>query len=255
MGKSEYIMFVNETNKTNESDIFCLSGLIIKRSDYENNIISQLNNLKTKYFGKTNIIFHYTKMKKPKYNYPELTDPITRNQFYMDLVKIFNNNSITIVSSYFNKTYMNTLYDELTYSDYNVAFKYLIESFMHFLKKNNGSGMIIMESRLFSQNQMLQKTFNDYINNGSELFKANVIEKYIRCLGFIVKNENCAGLQLVDFVPSTIVRILNKEQDKFSMQKTISGKIYYANTKYQNLIGLRNILGEIEKEEEKSDKH
>lgn len=254
MKKSEYIMFVDETNKTNKSDIFCLSGLIVKRSDYENKIISQINNLKLKYFDKTDIVFHYTKMKKPKYSYPELTDPVTRNSFYMDLLKIFNDNSITIVSSYFNKTYMNDLYDELTYSDYNVAFKYLIESFMHFLKKNNGDGMIIMESRLFSQNQTLQKTFNDYINNGSELFKADVVRNYIRCLGFIVKNENCAGLQLVDFVPSTIVRILNKEQDKFSIQKTISDKIYYANTEYQNLIGLRNILGETTKEEEKSDK-
>ena len=56
---------------------------------------------------------------------------------------------------------------------------------------------------------------------------------------------------MVDFIPSTIVRIVEKTPDKFSIQKTIGSKVYYVNTKYQNMIGIKNMLGEENKQDEK----
>ena len=250
MGTSEYIMFVDETNKTNKSENFCLAGLIMKRFDYEKIIIPKVNKLKKKYFGDTNIILHYSKMKKPRNEYSFLNDQITRNNFYMDLMKIFRENTMTVLVVYFNKNHMKELYSECTISDYNVAFKFLIENFMHFLKENDGDGMIIVESRSFNENSNLQYTFNNYVYNGSELFSEKEVDR-LKCLGFIVKNDNCVGLQMVDFIPSTIVRIVEKIPDKFSIQKTIGSKVYYANTKYQNMIGIKNMLGEENKQDEK----
>ena len=129
MGTSEYIMFVDETNKTNKNENFCLAGLIMKRFDYEKIIIPKVNKLKKKYFGDTNIILHYSKMKKPRNEYSFLNDQITRNNFYMDLMKIFRENTMTVLAVYFNKNHMKELYSECTISDYNVAFKFLIEKY------------------------------------------------------------------------------------------------------------------------------
>jgi len=51
---------------------------------------------------------------------------------------------------------MKATYGKCAVSDYDVAFKTLLENFVHFLRNNNGDGMIIMESRLFNENANLQ---------------------------------------------------------------------------------------------------
>jgi len=58
--KDEYILFADETKKTPKNPYFCFTGFIIKRCDYEDILVSKINDLKQKHFGKTDIIFHYT---------------------------------------------------------------------------------------------------------------------------------------------------------------------------------------------------
>lgn len=242
--KTEYIMFVDETDPTATGDYFCLSGIIIKRSDYENDLVDKINNLKKTHFGSCDIVLHYTEMKNNRNNFKILKDAVKRNKFYMDFVNILKPSDITIISSYFNRNNMKATYGKCAVSDYDVAFKTLLENFVHFLKNNNGDGMIIMESRLFNENANLQNTFYQYLNNGSELFQSSIIKYRLKCLGFIVKNDNCIGLQLADFVPATIIRIIKGAQDKFSIQKTIHEKTYYYGTKYENILGIRNVLAD-----------
>lgn len=237
-------MFIDETDKTNKSKYFCLSGIIFKRSEYEDTIVSKVNELKNKHFGRTDIIFHYTDMKNNKREFEIFQDNNIRNKFYMDLVKLFKNCDCTILSTYFNKSNMKQLFGKCAISDYDVAFKHILENYTHYLRNKNGEGMIIMESRLLQQNSFLQNTFYNYINNGSELFSSEIIKRHLKCLGFIVKGENCAGLQLVDFVPSTLMRIIEDKPDKYLMQDTIKSKLYYNNTECLNIVGLKNILGQ-----------
>ena len=242
--KSEYIMFVDETDPNNGSEYFCLSGLIVKRSDYENIIIKNVNLLKQKHFHNSNIVFHYTEMKNNYGEFNILKDSVARNNFYVDFVNLFKNSNVTILSTYFNKGHMIKTYGKCAVSDYDVAFKTLLENYVHFLSKNFGDGMVIMESRLFNENANLQNTFYQYLNNGSELFSSRTIKYHLKCLGFLVKNENCIGLQLVDFVPATIIRMVKNSPDKYSIQKTIMSKVYYHGTNYEQILGIRNILGD-----------
>ena len=161
----------------------------------------------------------------------------------MDFVNILQSSDITILSSYFDKNDMKATYGKCAVSDYDVAFKTLLENFVHFLRNNNGDGMVIMESRLFNENANLQNTFYQYINMGSELFSSSIVKYHLKCLGFVVKNDNCIGLQIADFIPATIVRIIKDKIDKFSIQKTIHEKIYCHDTEYEKILGIRNILG------------
>lgn len=242
--KTEYIMFVDETDSSNGSEYFCLSGLIVTRSDYENIIIKNVNLLKKKHFNDSNIVFHYTDMKNNNREFSILKDAIVRNKFYMDFVNLLRNSNITIISTYFNKKHMIKTYGKCAVSDYDVAFKTLLENYVHFLSKKFGDGMVVMESRLFNQNSNLQNTFYQYLNNGSELFPSKTIKNHLKCLGFLVKNENCIGLQLADFIPATIIRIIKNNSDKYSIQKVIRSKVYYCDTDYEQILGIRNILGD-----------
>lgn len=78
---TEYILFADETNKTPKNPYFCFAGLIIKRCDYEDILISKINELKQKYFGKTDVIFHYTDMKNNKGDFSTFVDSNIRNKF------------------------------------------------------------------------------------------------------------------------------------------------------------------------------
>lgn len=246
--KEEYIMFMDETDPSSGSNYFCLSGMIIKRSEYEDILTKKINELKKKHFNSSDIVFHYTEMKNNKNDFKIFKDAIIRNKFYVDFVNILKASNITIISAYFNKEHMKESYGKCAVSDYDVAFKSVLENFLQFLVENNGDGMIIMESRLFNENANLQNTFYQYLNNGSELFSSDTAKYHLKCLGFLVKNENCIGLQLVDFIPATIIRIIKDEPDKFSMQKVIKSKIYKHNTVCENILGVKNVLGVIIKE-------
>lgn len=242
--KTEYIMFVDETDPGNGSEYFCLSGLIVTRSDYENIIIKNVNLLKKKHFNNNNIVFHYTEMKNNNGEFNILKEARVRNNFYVDFVNLLRNSNIAIISTYFDKAHMIKTYGKCAVSDYDVAFKTLLENYVHFLSKNFGDGMVVMESRLFNENANLQNTFYQYLNNGSELFPSETIRYHLKCLGFLVKNENCIGLQLADFIPATIIRIIKNSSDKYSIQKTIRSKVYYFDTDYEQILGIRNILGD-----------
>lgn len=185
--KKEYIMFVDETDPTTTNDYFCLSGLVIERNDYETNIIQKVNQLKIKHFQKSDIVFHYTEIKNNRGDFINFKEATIRNKFYMDLVNLFESLNTTIISTYFNKKHMKNSYGKCAVSDYDVALKYILENFVHFLKEKNGDGMVIMESRVFNQNASLQNTFYNYLKNGSELFTSETIKYHLKCLGFLVK--------------------------------------------------------------------
>lgn len=50
MAMDEYILFVDETFKTGSNPYFCMSGICMKRSDYEDIAVKQINELKKRHF-------------------------------------------------------------------------------------------------------------------------------------------------------------------------------------------------------------
>ena len=240
--KDEYILFLDETNKTISNDLFCLAGFAIKRTNYDKILIPKIQDLKKKYFGTADVVLHYTELKNQQGIYKVFKDTKKRNSFYVEFLKIIHEIDMTILATYFNKKHMANSYGKCTLSDYNVAFRYIIENFVHFLG-SNGIGMIVMESRTFGDNSKLQETFYNYLSAGSEIYSSCDVKNRLKCLGFTIKGDNCIGLQVADFIPHTIVRIITEQKDKFSMQETIKSKIYCSGTDNENILGIKNILG------------
>nr|DAM62663.1 MAG TPA: Protein of unknown function (DUF3800) [Caudoviricetes sp.] len=239
----EYILFADETNKTPKNPFFCFAGFIIKRCDYENLLLKQINDLKAKYFGKTDIVLHYTDMKNNKGDFGVFkTNSALRNKFWTDLVKIIDCLDITIIGVYYDVNLMKDTFVSGATTNYDIAFRYLLENYMHFLKENNGVGSICVESRTFKENMYLQCNYLDYILNGSIFYNCNDTEKHLASIGFTIKGDNCIGLQIADLIPARLMRIINKQSDNYLLNKTIKSKIYGNGTNKEDVIGIKKII-------------
>lgn len=65
----EYLIFLDETKPVkNQNPYFCMSGIIISKDEYVKKAIPKIVALKEKYFQSTDIVFHFTDMKKVEIN-------------------------------------------------------------------------------------------------------------------------------------------------------------------------------------------
>lgn len=239
----EYLLFADETKPTKSNPFFCFSGVSIQRKYYEDVFIPQINSLKKKHFGKTDIVFHFTDMKKNRKDFSILQDETKRNLFWDEFVEIIKNSPIDILGVYFNDTSMSKLYSGNSHSNYDIGFYALLDNYVHYLKTKDSYGQICIESRTLKENSYLQKTFFEYIENGSVYFSKKDTNTYLTSLGFIIKEDNCIGLQIADIVPSQLLRYERGiKKDFHKLAKTLSAKIYNFNTDYEHILGIKNIL-------------
>ena len=238
----EYILFADETDKTPLNPNFCLAGYAVKRSIYEEKIVPEINQLKTKYFGNSCVVLHYTEMKKNEDKFEVLKDITIRSKFWNEFVKIISKYDIIVFGVYYNVSHMKNLYKKCATSVYDASFYCLLENYLHFLKSVDGYGSICIESRTFAENSILQDRYYDYLNNGSIYFKNTDAKNHLANLGFIIKVDNCVGLQLADFIPVQMMRIINGNKDYYAMGKMFQKKIYKCGTEYENMVGLKKII-------------
>lgn len=153
----EYILFLDETNKTTSNPNFCLAGMIIKRSVYEDVLIPKINQMKIDYFNNAGVIFHYTDMKSNKGVFNIFSDNSTRNKFWNELYNVLDKIDFTVIGVYHNAKLMKGAFSKGSTTNYDIAFRHILDLYMHFLKNNNAYGYICIESRTFKENAFLQK--------------------------------------------------------------------------------------------------
>lgn len=240
--QTEYILFADETKKTPKNPHFCFAGLIIKRSDYEDILVPRINELKQKHFGKTDVVFHYTDMKNNKGDFASFVDSKIRNKFWTEFVNIIKPINFTTIGVYFDQNLMKELYDNGGTTNYDIAYRHLLENYMHFLKENDGVGSICIESRTFRENAYLQRNHFDYLDKGSIYYSSKNTANHLATIGFIIKGDNCIGLQVADIIPARFMRIVNQQSDNYLLNKTFHEKMYYFDTPKESILGLKNLL-------------
>lgn len=240
--RDEYILFADETNKTPKNPYFCFAGLILKRCDYEDVLVPKINDLKQKHLGRTDVIFHYTDMKNNNGAFSKFQDSSIRNKFWTDFVNTIKVIDFTTIGVYFDQNLMTELYKNSGTTNYDIAYRHLLENYMHFLKEHEGIGSICIESRTFKENMFLQRNHFDYIENGSIYYNSKNTSDYLSTIGFIIKGDNCIGLQIADIIPARFMRIVNKQSDNYLLNKTFHEKMYYHDTPKENILGLKNLL-------------
>ncbi len=61
-------------------------------------------------------------------------------------------------------------------------------------------------------------------------------------IGFIIKGDNCIGLQVADIIPARFMRIINQQSDNYLLNKTFHEKMYCFDTPKEKILGLKNLL-------------
>lgn len=241
--KKDYLLFVDETKPTLHSPNFCFAGIAVERVYYEKIFIKEVSDLKIKHFGKSDIIFHFSDMKKNRGIFSCLQNATLRNNFWMDYVALVSNASFDILGIYFDEKKMDYLQHGKQKNNYNIGFYALLDNFMHYLVEKDAYGQICVESRSFNENRYLLDVFYKYQQMGSVYFTENDSRQHLASIGFTVKGDNCIGLQMVDPIPSQLMRYkAGYKNDFYSLYKTLSTKIYNVGSEYENILGVKNIL-------------
>lgn len=238
----EYCLYLDEQDADSNNPYFCLAGIIIDRKEYEDILIPQLNALKTKYFTNTDIIFHYTDMKNNKNGFECLQDGPTREFFWREFNDMIKNINFTTVGTYINASSFSEVYGLKVDKRYELAFRRLVNNYILFLKKERAFGDIIFESRTWTENKSIQEVFFHIINYGTDIYTAEECRKYLSTIGFITKKDNCAGIQIADFVPNTYVRSINGAKNFNNVGQHFLNKTYKINGKYNDICGLSKIM-------------
>lgn len=239
----DYLLYVDETKSSSTQPYFCFAGIAVERLYYEKTLIHDVNALKIKHFGKSDIVFHFSDMKKNRGGFSALQDTTLRNSFWQDYVNLLSNASFDILGIYFNDEKMKYMQHGKSKNNYNIGFHALLDNFMHYLTSHDAYGQICVESRSFNENRFLFDVFYKYQQNGSIYFSENDIRQHLSSVGFIVKGDNCIGLQLADPVPSQMMRYKSGyKKDFYGLYNTLSSKLYNAGTEYENILGIKNIL-------------
>lgn len=239
----DYLLFVDETKSNNYHPNFCFAGIIVEREYYEKVLVKDVSNLKINHFGKSDVIFHFSDMKKNHKDFSILLDEEKREKFWTDYINLIKDAKFDIIGIYFDNKKMEQLQFGSSKNNYNIGFYALLDNFMHYLKDKDAFGQICVESRSFNENRYLLDVFYKYQQNGSIYFNESEIKKHLSSIGFNIKGDNCIGLQLADPIPSQLMRyVANNKKDFYGLSKTLSAKIYNVGTEYENILGIKNIL-------------
>ena len=225
--ENEYIIFLDETDSTIDNVYFCLAGFIISRKDYEESLIPKINDLKLNILKSPYVVFHYKDIRKNAHDFKILNNKGIRDNFWSSLCETLSNTELITLVSYIDvQSYRKNYPKEIALSEYHILFYEIINSYIHFLSSNNGTGSIMLESRETNQNRNLQSLYSQFTQYGTNLYLPLTVREYISTLNFNIKKDNCIGLQIADMIPLVFTRKLNKRSNPYKIYDTLLSKLY-----------------------------
>ncbi|KRN74142.1 DUF3800 domain-containing protein [Carnobacterium maltaromaticum] len=226
MNQEEYYLFLDES-KPNGMNInhLCLAGIVVSKDNYENNIISKIETLKTEIFSTSSIVLHETEIRKTRNNFRVLSNPEVRTQFWEKMENIFLDDVVTIGAAVNYETLENYYNANSLKNKYFMVLQIVLENFVHFLECNNAKGHIYIESTDIKSDMELRNVYHDIIANGTLFYTKNVFQDRLLNINFLNKADNNAGLQIADFVPGTLNRKANGLSER-ELNTIIVSKLY-----------------------------
>lgn len=227
---TEYILFLDESNVTKYNPYLLLGGILISRKEYKENLIPGILASKL-VLGNSNIIFHYTDIMKKQNDFACMCNNQSMCENFWEKLQIgLDGTDFQVISSYIDVKKYNSEYPKNTCHDsYELLFSTVINSYIHFLQKHKSRGSIIFEAREETQNRKIQQYYFHILKYGTNIYQPKAIDDYITTTSFLVKEENCIGLQIADLIAYNCVKFVNGNPIKHNMWKFIGPKIYAGN--------------------------
>lgn len=179
--------------------MFVLAGCIFDFDYYLNEAERKVNELKMKYFGKTNIILRSYDIRKQKGDFVCLVDRRKREELYEVINDLISGLKFTVIAAAINKTKLKGQYGQPT-NPYHLCLQFILERAVMYLGRGNGKIMFRIESRETHNDQKLSEVYERFRNNNHRLFNKDEIQSKLTDLSFNQKMQNIAGMQIADLV-------------------------------------------------------
>lgn len=239
----EYILFLDECKPNVNFEYFCLAGFIIEKNEYEQNLCRKMIKLKDDFWGNENIIFHSSEMKKNKGIFQNLQDTQIRENFWSKLSLLIDETRMTTISAFFNEKKYERIYPyNYLYDPYFLTLRNIIENFVVFLQKENAVGKVYIEGRTPSEDKMVADYYHRLLYTGTSFINRYALQSHLTTITFDNKEANNLGLQMADFIPTTLMRYKAGLSDKIGILPIILEKLYDGHQKNIKRFGLSDIL-------------
>lgn len=182
-------------------------------------------------------------VKVKSYNHIFIRNKTKYNEVYNGICHILNDKNIHTIAACINHTELNKHYKKEDLNDrIAVLMQIIIENYCHFLTTHKGIGDICYEAMMKSQNEKIEQRFCHLKSLGTMYYSSSKVISLIKNIYFVEKTENCAGLQLADFIPNALARVNSKKSPKNNnLPKIIKKRLYNGNIDRKDRYGFKSI--------------
>lgn len=206
------ILFLDESGDHNlividkNFPVFVLGGCLIDEKYHKDKVLPLLNKFKTDLFGHDDIVLHFRDYARSVNGFEKMRDIKFREKFYKGLNELLGRIDFTLLACIIDKNRHIEKYELRATDPYLLSLEVLVEKFTIYLRENNDKGMIIAESRSAQLDNELNLAYLGLKINGTRFIKAKEIIERIADFHIRKKEENVAGLQIIDSIVSPIGR-------------------------------------------------
>jgi hypothetical protein len=196
-----------------------LTGIIFELNYIENVVFPSLESLKKKFFGShpdEPVILHRKELINRKHPFESLRDPDIEREFNEDLLNLLRELDYVVITAVIDKIGHLSKYRVWQSDPYHYCLTVIVERFVLWLKRRNGVGDVMAESRGGNEDKRLKAAFSriyqgTYIE--SEDYRKHLTSSQLKVKQ---KSNNIAGLQIADLLAhpsfvSTLVRRMNED--------------------------------------------
>lgn len=190
--------------------VFVLAGCMIDSIYLNSVLVPGLAKIKQDLFKTDKIILHFCDYTRNQNGFEKMSNKAFREEFYRRINELVKETDFRLIACIVDKNkhikhYKNAM------DPYLLSLEMVLERFIIFLNSNNEQGMIIAESRGTQLDNQLNLAFLDLKIRGTRFLKPGEVVSAISDFKIKKKEENVAGLQLIDSIITPIGRrYLNK---------------------------------------------
>lgn len=206
------VMFLDESGDHKLTNLhksrypfFALGGVIIDRAYLREIVEPDLNDFKTTYFGRTDVVLHTVNMRNGGGDYDFLSNVAVRTAFYTDLNALLAKWEYKVIGCGFDKVKFVARYGN-PIDPYHYSLDILVERFCNDLGGQLDDGFICAEKRGGSLDHNLLLAWENLRTGGIESITARDIDCRIVGMDLRDKTLNLTGLQLADLIVTPIGR-------------------------------------------------
>ena len=215
--------------------MFVLAGCIFDFDYYSKYVEPEVNKLKIKHFGKTNIILRSYDIRKQKGEFASLVDMTKRTAFYEALDNFIKNLDFKIIAAAIRKDKLKNQY-RTPDNPYHLCLRFILERAVMYLGRTDEKMIFRIESRQTHNDEKLAEVYESFRNKDQTMFKKDEIQAKLVDLSFNQKSQNIIGMQIADLVAYPIGKRVLDESKENKAFEIIEKKFHksFKNSSYLN---------------------